>query len=362
MNLRLLPLILLAALGCRRAAPPPPGPPPSVADAPAQQAGEIFADASVTGAPPPGAPSLALAVAAVAAEARRPALGDLAKLATPSSVARLVDRTTGANADRLPLTAGTVLSRFAGKILQVDYAGGRAAVVALTPGAQPQTSWFYYRNGRWLLDLADARSLRPAWTGPESPENHPVSLAEAWTPSGDPREPLVATFRSPQGRVRCLLHDRQVPEVVAHFVGLATGARASRRAEARTMENIWEHKRFYDGTAIYRALPGRRIEAGDPFDLGTGHAGFRLPDRFDLNLRHATPGVLGLLPLGPHATSSIFYITLQPEPEFDDHAVIFGLCRDLEVVDRWSRQPKGSIRIQTIDFSRGWPDDPAVGN
>ncbi len=320
---------------------------------------DLFAEATVAGRPPPGAPPLAAAIAAIAVEARKPALGDLAKLATPASVARLADRTGQAAAPpgRLPLTSGGVLSRFDGQIQQVEYLGGRAVVVAQAAGAQPQTSWFYYRDGRWLLDLADARALRPAWDGPSSPDNHPVSLAEAWTPSGDPSQPLVATFHSTQGQVRCLLHESQMPEVVAHFVGLATGARASRRAEARTMENTWEHKRFYDGTAIFRALPGRRIEAGDPFDLGTGHAGFRLPDHFDLNLRHATPGVLGLLPLGPHATSSIFYITLQPEPDFDDRAVIFGLCRDLEVVDRWSRQPKGSVRIQSVEFSRGWPGD-----
>lgn len=308
----------------------------------------------MTGAPPAGAPPLQLAIAAVVAQARQPQLGRLASLATPQSVARLSEHTAGTGTPgRLPMTPGTVLGRFAGKVLQVEYAGGRAAV-AVQAGSLAVGSWFYFRQGRWLLDLADTRPLVPAWEGPDHPENHAVALQQAWTETGT-GGPLVATLHTTDGEIHCLLHEQQVPDIVANFVGLATGARASRLAQGRTLTTTWQHKPYYDGTTLHRAVPGKRVEGGDPFGLGTGQAGYRLRDHFDLSLRHDKPGVLGLATLGPHSASSIFYIALQPDPELDDRGVIFGLCRELDVLDRWSRRPPGSVTVTSVSIGRGFP-------
>lgn len=323
---------------------------PSAPPAAAAPVAALFAEASVTGAPPAGAPSVAEAVAQVLAEAAKPGLGDLEALALPSSVARL---RRGVGAGPLPLLPVTLEQKLRAKVQRVEYLGGRAAV-QVQGASLPLTSWFYWRGGRWRIDLADTRPLEPAWPGPPDPLNRPVSLAEAASGVAGAGA-LGAVFDTPLGAVRCTLHAEVVPELVAHFAGLVSGARASREFEGRTLQAHWRQRRFYDGTVLHRTLPGRRIEGGDPIGKGTGHAGFRIADQLDLRLRHDRPGVLGLVTLGPHSASAMFYVTLAADPELDDRYLPFGLCGDLDVLDRLSRQPAGAVVVQRLRLVRGVP-------
>lgn len=350
-------VVALAVCGCRDRAPRAARQP--VAAPAIAVASDLFADATVTGAPPPAAPALQATLLQLRAELERPQLGRVAELATSASLAILQER-TGQATVRLPLTANTLRARFSAAVEAVEYQGGRAAVRVAPMGGLaggrgvPLTSWFYLQRGQWRVDLADTRPLASAWTGPADPDNQPLSLAAAATGlAGD--GPLVAVFDTSLGRFSCLLHGDIVPEPVANFVGLARGLRASRHTEGRAMTTQWQKRRFYDGTVIHRGLPAQRIEGGDPFGQGTGHAGYRMPDRFDLRLRHDKAGVLGLWTLGPHSASSMFYVTLAAAPDLDDRAVIIGLCRELEVLDRISRQPRGAVVVQRVDIQRGWP-------
>jgi cyclophilin family peptidyl-prolyl cis-trans isomerase len=362
-------IALLAALGCRRS-----GPPPAVTEAPrgqtsgAQRAAaavDLFAAATVTGEPPAGAPPLQAVLQQLRRELELPQLGRVAQWATPESLDILQER-AGNGAFRLPLTANTLRARFAAEVEAVEYQGGRAAVrvrplrgggprgAAAGGGGVALTSWFYLQQGQWRVDLADTRPLAPHWPGPADPDNHGISLAEAVT-GLTANGPLVAQFQTSGGEFSCLLHEDRVPEPVAHFIGLARGLRASRRTQGRELTTQWQRRPLYDGTVIHRGLPGQRIEGGDPFGQGTGHAGFRIADRFDVQLRHDKPGVLGLWTLGPHSASSMFYVTLAAAPTLDDRAVIIGLCRELEVIDRISRQPRGAVTVHRVTIRRGWP-------
>jgi hypothetical protein len=51
----------------------------------------------------------------------------------------------------------------------------------------------------------------------------------------------------------------------------------------------------------------------------------------------------------------MFYVTLAAAPTLDDRAVIIGLCRELEVIDRISRQPRGAVTVHRVTIRRGWP-------
>lgn len=313
-------------------------------------AADLFAQATVTGAPPPGAPSVAEAVQQVLVEAQKPNLGALEALALPSSVARL---RRGVETGPLPLMAVTLEQKLRAPVRRVEYLGGRAAVQVQGKGLT-LTTWFYWRDGRWRIDLADTRPLEPAWPGPADPQNRPVSLAEA--ASGvQGQGALGVVFDTPLGSVRCTLHAEVVPELVAHFAGLVSGARASREFEGRTLKNVWVHRPFYQGTPLHRSVPGKRIEGGDPIGKGTGHAGFRIADQLDLRLRHDRPGVLGLVTLGPHSASSMFYLTLSADPDLDDRYLPFGWCGDLPVLERLSRQPAGAVTLQQVRLVRGVP-------
>ena len=311
---------------------------------------DLFADATVTGAPPAGAPSVAEAVQQVLAEVQKPNLGGLEALALPSSVVRL---RRGVAAGPLPLLPVTIEQKLRGKVLRVEYLGGRAAV-QVQAKSLPLTTWFYWRDGRWRMDLADTRPLEPAWLGPADPQNRAVSLADAASAASG-QGALGVVIQTPMGQVRCTLHADVVPDLVAHFAGLVSGARASREFEGRTLKNLWHHRPFYEGTPLHRNVPGKRIEGGDPIGKGTGHAGFRIADRLDLRLRHDRPGVLGLVTLGPHSASSMFYVTLAADPELDDRYLPFGLCGDLDVLDRLSRQPAGAVIVQQVRLVRGVP-------
>ncbi len=68
---------------------------------------------------------------------------------------------------------------------------------------------------------------------------------------------------------------------------------------------------FYDGTQVYRVLPGLRLEAGDPDGDGRGGPGFTLRD--EPSPRRLEPGAFGLVRPAAHAAGSRFFVQLGPD-------------------------------------------------
>ncbi len=348
--LSLLTLLAVAGTGGCRCQPAKPAALPQPAAVAALVAlvapADLFAGATVTGQEPKAEVSLRAVVAALRTEVRQPKMGRVVEYLTEYSRQQLLPDPTRPLLAPLP----TVADRLEPAIGQVAFGGGRAAMVVRKSG-MPLTSWFYLRQGRWLWDLADARPYEPAWLGPPDRDNHPITLDQAL--QGVPGTgPATLVFATSAGTFRCVLYADQVPELAANLIGLATGRRASRKTLERTITQQWQFVPFYAGTVVHRALPGRMLEGGDPFGLGTGHAGYRVADQLDMALRHDRPGVLSMATIGPNSASCIWRIDLQPAPDRDDRDPVVGQCQELAVLQAMSRMPENSVVVQSVTVQR----------
>ncbi len=150
----------------------------------------------------------------------------------------------------------------------------------------------------------------------------PDAPGAALAPPAAPSGPTVL-FETSMGRLTCQLFDKEAPETVANFIGLATGAKPW--TDPATQRRI-TGKPFYDGTQFHRVIPSFMIQGGDPLGNGTGDAGFYIPDEFSPALRFDVPGRLAMANSGPGTGSSQFFITEVPTPQLNGRHTIFGQC------------------------------------
>jgi len=168
---------------------------------------------------------------------------------------------------------------------------------------------------------------------PEAPQ----ATAEATTVPNGP----YAVIDTSMGRITCQFFQKQAPNAVANFIGLAEGTKdwtdpATKRPE--------RHKRYYDGTTFHRVIPEFMIQGGDPTGTGMGDPGYSFNDEFDPNLNFDRPGRLAMANSGPNTNGSQFFITEQAYPSLDQHYTIFGQCDDpsVAVVKAIARVPRDS--------------------
>ncbi len=157
----------------------------------------------------------------------------------------------------------------------------------------------------------------PAPALPDAPSTQAHSAPPA-TPTG----PTVL-FDTTMGRLTCQFYDKEAPQTVASFIGLATGTRTW--TDPATQEKI-TGKPFYDGTQFHRVIPGFMIQGGDRLGTGTGDAGYFLPDEISPSLRFDVPGRLAMANSGPNTDGSQFFITEVPYPQLNGSYTIFGQC------------------------------------
>lgn len=177
---------------------------------------------------------------------------------------------------------------------------------------------------------------------PESPENQARV-------SPQPTGPAVV-FDTSMGRITCKLFEKEAPETVANFVGLAQGTKGwTDPATHRKMQG----KPLYDGTTFHRVIPGFMIQGGDPLGNGEGDPGYYVNDEFDPNLNFDVPGRLAMANSGPNTDGSQFFITEAAYDSLDQHYTIFGQC-----------DPHSVIVVQSIARverdSKDKPLDPVV--
>jgi peptidyl-prolyl cis-trans isomerase A (cyclophilin A) len=193
------------------------------------------------------------------------------------------------------------------------------------------------------------------------PANGKFTIGEATkglTGSG----PLMAEVKTSMGTFDCELFEKDAPNTVANFVGLARGLRPWKDPKS----GQWVSKPFYDGLIFHRVIPGFMIQGGDPKGNGTGDPGYEIKDEKNDPHKFDKGGVMAMANRGPDTGGSQFFITEGPTPMLDDgarpgaHYQIFGQCKDpdlvkqIAAVQRDARdKPNQDVTIQSVKISRG---------
>jgi len=125
------------------------------------------------------------------------------------------------------------------------------------------------------------------------------------------------------GRMVCRLFDKEAPQTVANFIGLATGTKEW--TDPATSVKV-KGKPFFDGTTFHRVIPNFMIQGGDRLGTGGGDPGYYFDDEFSPALRFDVPGRLAMANSGPGTNGSQFFITEAPVPELNGKHTIFGQC------------------------------------
>jgi peptidyl-prolyl cis-trans isomerase A (cyclophilin A) len=164
---------------------------------------------------------------------------------------------------------------------------------------------------------AQPAAQTPAPALPDAPE------ATAVFPNG----PTVVMDTS-MGRITCQFFQKQTPNAVANFIGLAEG---TKDWTDPTTNKLMHHKKFFDGTPFHRVIPEFMVQGGDPTGTGTGGPGYAFDDEIDPNLNFDVAGRLAMANSGPNTNGSQFFVTEAPQDSLDQHYTIFGQCDDLSV-------------------------------
>ena len=142
---------------------------------------------------------------------------------------------------------------------------------------------------------------------------------------------LYARLKINVGDVIIRLEEKRAPNMVANFVGLATGRIAwtdpltGKKTKAQP---------FYDGLRIHRVVRNFVVQMGDPWTRhpehpkkwGTGTPGYSVRDEFHPELRHNRAGVVSMANKGdPDTNGCQFFITEVPTPHLDNRHSVFGL-------------------------------------
>ncbi len=152
-----------------------------------------------------------------------------------------------------------------------------------------------------------------------------------FTPDFKGVDSLHATIYTAYGPMVFALTPSKTPQTVASFVELS-------------------EKKFYDGLAFHRVIPGFMAQGGDPKGDGTGGPGYTIVDEFDKSLSNVA-GALSMANAGANTGGSQFFVVQADQKHLDNKHTVFGMIKSgwditclLEVGDKID-----SIRIQKFE-------------
>jgi peptidyl-prolyl cis-trans isomerase A (cyclophilin A) len=159
-----------------------------------------------------------------------------------------------------------------------------------------------------------------------------------------------------EGTFTVRLFDKEAPNTVANFVGLAEGTKEW--TDPRTSRKVKQP--YYDGIIFHRVIAGFMIQGGDPLGQGIGGPGYEFADEFHPSLRHGKAGILSMANRGPNTNGGQFFITLGPTPHLDNKHSVFGEVENgMDVVQKIGGartgprdRPVRDVVIQTITIER----------
>ncbi|HEX4998302.1 MAG TPA: peptidylprolyl isomerase [Terriglobia bacterium] len=148
---------------------------------------------------------------------------------------------------------------------------------------------------------------------------------------------LYADFETTLGNFTIELFEKEAPNTVANFTGLADGSRSW--TDPKTGEAT-QGQPFYDGLIFHRVIDGFMIQGGCPVGNGRGGPGYRFADEFAPGLNHDREGRLSMANAGPNTNGSQFFITLAPTPHLDRRHAVFGqVVEGMDVVQKIGKTP-----------------------
>ena len=160
---------------------------------------------------------------------------------------------------------------------------------------------------------------------------------------------LYAIFQTSQGPITVKLLEKDAPDTVANFVGLATGSKEW--TDPRSSKK--SHAKLYDGTKFHRVIPNFMIQGGDPLGTGTGDPGYRFKDEFQSGRKFDKPGLLAMANAGPNTNGSQFFITEVPTPHLNNKHTIFGeVVKGFELVPKIARAGNAQVTLQKVEIVR----------
>ena len=158
-------------------------------------------------------------------------------------------------------------------------------------------------------------------------------------------EPGLRQIRHDRGSFTIRLFDKEAPNTVANFVGLAEGTKEWKRPGHRREEEGAVSTTASSSTA---SSTGFMIQGGDPLGPGTGGPGYKFGDEFHPSLRHDKAGILSMANAGPgHQRQPVLHHA-RPTPHLDNRHSVFG-----EVVDGTRRRQEDRLGADRPSGSPG---------
>lgn len=167
---------------------------------------------------------------------------------------------------------------------------------------------------------------------------------------------MYAILTTTKGKIVCELFEKEAPETVANFTGLAEGTKEF--TDPKTGKKA--KRRFYDGLIFHRVIPDFMIQGGDPLGTGTGGPGYQFKDEFAPSLTFDRPGRLAMANAGPGTNGSQFFITEVPTPWLNNRHTIFGqVIEGQDVVSKitgverdFRDKPETDVVLQKVTIER----------
>jgi peptidyl-prolyl cis-trans isomerase A (cyclophilin A) len=167
---------------------------------------------------------------------------------------------------------------------------------------------------------------------------------------------LYARFTTSEGNFAVRLFEKEAPNTVANFAGLAEGTKefTDPATGAKTT------RPFYNGLIFHRVIADFMIQGGCPLGNGTGGPGYKFADEFAPGLKHSKEGILSMANAGPNTNGSQFFITLVPTGWLDNKHTVFGeVAEGIEVIRAIGKTPTArqdrpakDITIQSVTIER----------
>ena len=148
---------------------------------------------------------------------------------------------------------------------------------------------------------------------------------------------LYATFQTNQGTIVCELFEKEAPETVKNFVGLAEGDKEYKDSKTGAMKK----SRYYDGIIFHRVIPDFMIQGGDPTGTGSGGPGYDFKNEYTASIKFDKAGRLAMANRGRDTNGSQFFITEGAVGlDAQDYTIFGQVLEGLDVVKKIARVPK----------------------